>query len=204
MSIATSMPRTAGPLAPEHHRDLALAAERAIPIRSAARVATMNAWITGIIAAMSAPFALFSLTGFVVAVGLSIVAWNEFRGRRRLLRFEPSAATFLAGNQLGFLALIIVYCLWSTYTILIGPNPLVNLLSANSELLAPEDRRLLTSSAELVKYIAIVFYGLVIVLSVIFQGAMAAYYATRRKYVERYVAETPEWIRDLHRTTLPA
>ena len=47
-----------------------------------------------------------------ITLGLSIVAYNEFRGRKRLLNFDPSAATMLGWNQLGLLAMIVVYCLW--------------------------------------------------------------------------------------------
>jgi hypothetical protein len=35
---------------------------------------------------------------------------------------------------------------------------------------------------------------------VVFQGVNAIYYFTRRRHVEAYIAQTPEWIRDLQRT----
>jgi hypothetical protein len=44
-------------------------------------------------------------------------------------------------------------------------------------------------------------YGTVIVLSIIFQGLTACYYFTRRKYVEAYVRETPQWVLDVQRMT---
>ena len=196
-------PQSGGPLTEEHRYELAAATNRLAPIRNAARVATTNAWITGVIAALSWPFAMFSVAGFLVAVGLTIVTYNEFNGRRRLLEFDPSAATSLARNQIGFLALIVVYCLWSIYSGLTGDNPIAAALSANSDLLAAEDRQMLAAGGDLWKIFVVGFYGTVILLSVIFQGANALYYATRRKYVQRYIDETPEWIRDLQRTTLP-
>ncbi len=184
---------------------MALAADRAIPVRNAARVATFNAWVTGIIAAMSAPFALFSVVGFLVAAGLCFVAWNEFRGRRRLLEFDPAAATILAWNQLAFLTLIVTYCLWAIYANLAGDNPLLKELAANPDLKAIGiDNDFVTSGGQLFKLFIVGFYGLVILLSVIFQGANAIYYATRRKYIQTYISETPDWVRDLHRATLPA
>jgi uncharacterized membrane protein YukC len=39
------------------------------------------------------------------------------------------------------------------------------------------------------------FYSLLIVVSVLAQGAMAFYYFTRRKHVESFNRNTPEWIR---------
>ena len=204
MTTATILPRSDGPLTAEHRQELALAADRVTPIRKAARVATFNAWVTGIIAALSLPFALFSVEGFLVAVGLALVAYNEFRGRRRLLEFDPSAATLLAANQLGFLTLIVVYCLWSIYTGLTGDSPVAAALAANPDLFSGGDADVSALGNNLYKLVVIGFYGTVIVLSVIFQGLNAVYYITRRKYVQKYVAETPEWIRDLHRATVPA
>jgi hypothetical protein len=168
-------------------------------------VASFNAWVTGIIAALSLPFALFSLSGLLVAVGLCAVACNEFRGRRRLLDFDPSAASILAWNQFGFLTLIVVYSVWATYAGLTGGNVFAKELAANPDLSALGfDSDLISSGDALYKSVLVAFYGTVIVLSVIFQGATAVYYATRRKYIQRYVAETPAWVRDLHRATYPS
>jgi hypothetical protein len=204
VTTATILPRSDGPLTAEHRQELALAADRVTPIRKAARVATFNAWVTGIIAALSLPFALFSVEGFLVAVGLAIVAYNEFRGRRRLLEFDPSAATLLAWNQLGFLTLIVVYCLWAIYAGLTGDSPFAAALAANPELFGGDNGDLTVWGDNLYRLCLVGFYGTVIVLSVIFQGLNAVYYITRRKYVQKYVAETPEWIRNLHRATVPA
>lgn len=167
-------------------------------------MASTNAWITGVIAALSWPFAMFSVLGFLVAVGLTVVTYNEFTGRRRLLECDPSAATSLALNQLGFLAMIVAYCGWSIYAVLVGDNPVAAALSANSDLLANQDRNSVAALGDIIKFGISGFYVLVIVLSVIFQGGMAYYYATRRKYVQKYVDETPKWISDLQRATLPA
>ena len=103
------------PLTAAHRRELAAARDRSKVIRKAARVAAFNGWTTAAIAALSAMFLLFDRSGWAIAMtlGLSIVAYNEFRGRKRLLNFDPSAATLLGWNQLGLLAMIVVYCLWS-------------------------------------------------------------------------------------------
>jgi hypothetical protein len=39
------------------------------------------------------------------------------------------------------------------------------------------------------------FYGLVILLSAGCQGGMALYYFSRRKHIETFNAQTPEWVR---------
>src|SRR5262245_51189261 len=172
-SNSTAAPQSGGPLTEEHRYELAAATNRLVPVRKAARIASTNAWITGVIAALSWPFAPFSVVGFLVAVGLTVVAYNEFNGRRRLLEFDPSAATSLARNQVGFLALITAYCLWSVYVVYTGANPVAAALTANSDLLAAEDRKLLAAGGDVIKLAMVGFYLLVIFLSVIFQGGMA-------------------------------
>ncbi len=189
----------AGPLTPEHRHELTLAQERARPIRRAARVASFNAWATGILAALSAPFALFSVTGLLVTVGLAAVAYNEFRGRRHLLAFDPAGANILGWNQLGLLTMIIVYCLWMIYTGLTGADSFATELRA-----IPDFEAALGSPdqfGDLYRVMVFAVYGTVIVLSLVFQGLNALYYFTRRKYVEAYVRETPPWVVDLQRTT---
>jgi hypothetical protein len=193
---------TIGPLTLEHRQEFALARQRAKTIRKAAAIASFNAWATALVAALSVPFAFFSWSGLVTTVALCLVAGNEFRGRRRLLQFEPSAAAILGWNQLGLLALIVAYCVWSMYTSLHGAGSVTAQLEAFSDV----DSALgaLDGVDALVQHLVVVLYGSVIVLSIVCQGLNALYYFTRRKYVETYVAETPAWIRELQRSTLSA
>ena len=192
-----------GPLTPEHHHELMLAGERARPIRRAARVASFNAWATGILAALSVPFTLlfFSFSSLLVTAGLAVVAYNEFRGRRQLLAFDPAAAKTLGWNQLGLLGLIIVYCLWSIYTGLNDAGALAAELQSMPDLQAS-----LGSTDQLdslYRLIVVGLYGTVIVLSIVFQGLNALYYFTRRRHLEAYVRETPAWVIDLERAKHP-
>ncbi|MBI2477744.1 MAG: hypothetical protein HYV60_03575 [Planctomycetia bacterium] len=199
MSVATLVEPISGPLDTEHHQELALANERSKKIRKAAGVAAFNGWMTGIFAVTSAPFAPFSIAGFLVTVGLGIVAYNEFQGRKRLLRFDASAARLLGWNQVGFLTMIIVYCLWMMFTGLTGAGPFAAELEAN-----PELRQVLDGVDGLdyiYKLIVVAVYGSVIVLSALFQGWNAYYYFGRRKHVEDYVRETPAWVIDVQRAT---
>ena len=168
-------------------------------IRKAAGVARFNGWSIGLFAALSAPFALFSLAGFLITAGMALVAYNEFRGRRRLLQFDEGAAAFLGWNQVGFLALITVYCLWMLVTGLTGESPFIAELKAN-----PELGQVLGSPDQLesiYRGLVIVVYTAVIVLTAIFQGGNALYYFTRRKHVTAYVQKTPGWVLDLQRLT---
>jgi hypothetical protein len=190
-----------GPLTADHRRELSTARDRSRVILKTARVAAFNGWTTAIIAAASAPFSFTSPVALALTVGLAFVAFNEFRGRKRLLNFEPSGASLLGWNQILFLAMITVYCLWMLYTNLNDAGAVNDELKGYVDL----DAALGSSGgfASLYKQIVGIFYGGVIGLSALFQGGTAFYYFSRRRHVEEFIAETPAWVRDVQRNTLP-
>ena len=96
-------------LTPELELELRDAKERAGSFLGAAKVAAFNGWSVGFFAVVSILFGLFSLTSFLVGVGLAFVARNEFIGRARLRSLDQSGLELLWRNQLGFMALIIAY-----------------------------------------------------------------------------------------------
>lgn len=190
------------PLSVTHRRELSAARDRAKTIRKAARVAGFNGWTTAAAAAFSAMFLLFDRSPGAIAItlGLSIIAYNEFRGRKRLLNFDPSAATMLGWNQLGLLAAIVIYCLW----MLSGTS--AEAAKAMTEFNSASQRELLSMAGDwegLYKTASLAMYGGVIVLSVLFQGGNALYYFTRRRHVEDFIAETPQWVRDVQGGSIP-
>ncbi|HEX2475431.1 MAG TPA: hypothetical protein VHK01_11825 [Lacipirellulaceae bacterium] len=189
-----------GPLTAQHHRELAQARQNAKAINKAARVANFNGWATAIVALLSAPFALFSISGALVFIGLSVIAYNELRGRNRLLQFDRSAATFLGWNQLALLAIIVIYCLWAIQ------SNFSEAKAVTAELGAYADVQAVLGSPEqiekLAREVVLLFYGSVIAASVVFQGLTALYYFSRRKHIDAYIAGTPEWIRQLQSSVL--
>ena len=191
------------PLSATHRRELSTARDRAKTIRKAASVAAFNGWTTAIAAALSAMFLLFdrSVTAMAITVGISIVAYNEFRGRKRLLHFDPSAATLLGWNQLALLAMIVAYCLWSLYGSLGEAGTMATDLKAYAELDSVVGAA--GGFAGLYKTITLAVYGGAIGLSALFQGGNALYYFTRRQHVDDFIAETPQWVRDVQGGSIP-
>jgi len=186
-------------LSPEQHQQIATAQGSAAKVRRAAAVAGFNGWATAILAVCSAPFALFSFSGFLVTAVLALVAYNEFRGRRRLLQFDDHAPAFLGWNQVGLLATIILYCFWMLFVGLTGEGPFAAELAAQ-----PELAQVLGSVDELddvYKLVLIAVYATTIVLSILFQGLNAAYYFSRGKHLSEYLKNTPDWVLDLQRMT---
>lgn len=182
------------PLTDQQQQELANARQRGKKIQCAAGVAAFNGWSIGIFAALSTPFALFSLPGFVLVVGMAAVAYGEFAGRRALLRFEPSAATRLGWNQLALLGLIVAYCVWMTLSGLASEGPFSAEMAAKPELqevLGPAE-----AFDQTYRLVLVGFYAVVVALSAIFQGGNAWYYFSRRRHLVAFARQTPDWVLD--------
>jgi len=185
----------------EQLNQLAQAKLRAKKVRRAATVATTNGYLLSVfsggsflLAAVSLLFGEFNVVGLVMGVGLALVAWNEFRGRAMLRRFEPRGCRVLGWNQLGLMALVIGYAAWMLARALWGANPYAELMTDDAALAGP-----LGSMGQLYETVALAVYGGLIAGTLIFQGLNSLYYFTRRKHVEAYLSETPEWVVELQR-----
>ena len=142
----------------------------------AAKVAGFNGWALGGFAALSLLSGLSSMTVLTVGLGLAIVAWNEFRGRKMLRRFDPRGPRLLGRNQLGLMALLVGYGLWGIYMGLTGTTELTALLKELEPVFGP--------IGHLQRSLTLAVYGGVILLSIIFQGLNALYYFTRAEHVQ--------------------
>jgi len=185
------MADTTSPLSAEQQEELREANERVGSFLGAAKVAAFNGWSVGFFAAVSILLGLFSLTSFLVGVGLAIVARNEFVGRRRLRALDPSGLELLWRNQLGFMSIIIAYCLWSIFRPFVVPDSQMTVLT---ELLGD-------GVDELLQSLTLILYGAFIVATAIFQGLNAYYYFVRAARIRDYVRSTPPWVLDLQRST---
>ena len=177
-------------LSPEQRRELEDARDRARKILVAGKVAAFNGWTIGIFAALSFLFGLGSPVVMVLALALGAVAWNEFRGRTLLRRLDPSAGLLLGRNQLGLMALIVAYCLWSIWRAKAGPP--------DPEMEQLQD--LVGVGSDLIEQLTVILYVSVIAATAIFQGLNARYYFRRVGMTEAYLSETPPWVVDLQRS----
>jgi hypothetical protein len=139
-------------------------------------------------------FGEFDIIGLGMGGGLALLAWNEFRGRAMLRRFELQSCHALGWNQVILMTMVIVYSAWMIGTALWGPGVYDEAIAAESTLAGP-----LGSINDLYKMIAIAIYGGLIVGTLLFQGLNALYYFTRRKHLEAYLSETPQWVLELQR-----
>jgi hypothetical protein len=126
----------------------------------------------------------------LMGAGMAVVARNEFRGRDGLRRFDVEAPALLGRNQLAFLGLIVLYCLWSMTQAVANPITDISGLEAIKE-----------EFGDIVTQLTLLVYGLVMVMTVIFQGFIARYYFGRTRLIKDYLSSTPEWIVEIQRTT---
>lgn len=179
------------PLTPEQQQEVREAKERAASFLGAAKVAGFNGWTIGFFAAVSILFGFFSLTGLIVGIGLAVVARNELAGRRRIRELDAGGLELLWRNQLGLMALIVLYCVWSMYRAVSAPDPQIAELS---EVLGE-------GTGDLIRSLTLTLYGAVIVATGIFQGLNARYYFVRVARMREYLRLTPGWVLELQRTS---
>ena len=189
--------------APIGEGELALirqAVARRRKVKRAAGVARGSAIVTLAIGLAALPFVVVSpsLSGLVAVAGIIAVGVREWMGYGKMRRADPGAARHLGWNQVALLGVITFYCLMEMASF--SPE------EVKTAALSPEVRSQLTAlpgmAAEIDKmietwapYAVYGFYSLVILLSVGFQGGMALYYFTRRKPIESFNRDTPEWVR---------
>lgn len=177
-------------LTPEQLSALEDARERAKGILSAAKVAAFNGWTIGIFAALTVLLGLTSPLLLALGAGMGVVARNEFRGRSLLRAFDAQGPRLLARNQFGFMALVVAYCTWSLLRTYTNPDPQWAQLQELAGL-----------EAGYIQGLAAWGYGAAILLTVLFTGLNARYYARRTAMLERYLEETPTWVVQVQRSS---
>lgn len=186
--VAGSEPSS--PLTEADYVTLRQAAAAYRPVRNAARVAHISAMTILAIAALSALSTVFSpgLTNLVSTAGLAIIGYLEYAGAQKMKVGLPAAASHLGWNQVIFIALICIYC--------VG-----RMLDAD-DYLSAESRSQLSQVPELAAQLSSLLpavvkgtYALVMGVSIVAQGSLAAYYFSRRKHLESLQYCVPAWVR---------
>jgi hypothetical protein len=195
-------PQPLGQTGPLSEKDFILvrqAANRRVGIARCAGRAKVSSNITLIIGFLALVLVPVwpSWDGAMIAVGLCVVGFVERFGAGRMRQADPGAARLLGSNQLALLGLIVLYCLIQMITF--------SSERAKAEVISPETRSQLNGMPEITRSLDATierwaplanygFYGLVIVLSAVFQGGMAVYYFARRRQLAEFHSQTPPWI----------
>ncbi|MEO0474846.1 MAG: hypothetical protein AAF085_02585 [Planctomycetota bacterium] len=185
---------SADPLSPEHREQLGRARQLRAKLRRTTKVASFNAWSFAILGGLSLPLAILSPWSLLAAVLLGGLAWNEFRGRKQLLRLDPRGPKTLGTNQVICCTLIAGYCKLKIIATLTGPG-----IYATAIEKYPELADMLEPLEELMQLIMLATYAIVLIVGVGVQGLTAWYYFSRSKHLRAYLEQTPDWVRELDR-----
>jgi hypothetical protein len=166
--------------------------QRAKKVKLAVVVARTDGGITATFGVVGLLSFCFGWVGPVLGVLLLALAFNSFRCAGKLNRFDVRAPGMLAMNQIYLAAVIIAYALYQLYAGLAGGDA-ASLKQLEELGMSGAD------IADMMRSVTKLIYGLLIAGTVVAQGLTAMYYASRRKYVEAYLKETPQWLVDLQR-----
>ena len=180
---------TSPQLSEENLRELAVARQSLRKVNRAISVARFDGWTIAIFAAITLLMGFTDPTNIAMALGLGTVAYFELTGAARLRRLDPSAVPMLGFNQFGLGALLTLYALWRIHVELHGGGFLSSLVAED-----PADAQVLGPWMGLGRSLVFGFYGSLIAVAIIGMGGMAWFYFSRRKYLDAYLQNTPQWI----------
>lgn len=191
MSVAGS----ANPLSSEHLQALELAQQRGRKIRRAVKVALFDAWSTAVIAGGAVLFSIFDPSSLIIGIGLALIAWNEFKGAGQLKQLKSGAPRRLMLNQIALGVMIILYSIWSIHHTLTAPSAYAAYNGQVGEMLEPVEN--------LGKLIACCVYFSLMFFALFVQGGTAWFFASRKRHIRNYLAQTPQWILQIQRVAPP-
>ena len=197
--LPTAAAPIGGPgLSPEQLKQISDARLRAKKIRKGVSVALFDGWTIAIFAGLTLLSGLFSIVGLLLGIGMAAAAYIELTQAKKLKQLDPRAPAALAWNQVFLGSILFLYAVYSLWSIFSGHSAM------NSELAKyPELSQFTGDLDQLSKLIGLLVYGTLIAVAVFGQGGTALFYLSRRKHVDAYLRETPQWILDAQRAGMP-
>jgi hypothetical protein len=200
MPAAAAAAAAAPGLSPEQLKQLGDARQRSAKIRKGVFVALFDGWSVAVFAGLTLLGGLVGLSwvGILLGGGMAAAAFVELKAVKRLRALDANVTKTLAWNQVFLGALLFSYAVYSLVLIYTGRTELANQLEAY-----PEMTDMAVNVNEIAKLIGLLVYGTLITVAIVCQGGTALFYLSRRKYIEAYVRETPQWILDAQRAGMP-
>jgi len=181
---------------------MALADQRVKRFAFAHKLAGLNGGGLALFAVIALLSGFFDASSFLVGLALAGLAYAELHGRALLTRFDRRALVVLTFNQLALVVLVCVYALFRISAGMNEPSPLAGLMQQSGDLSGMADfgpssglgpASGLEDISGVYQSAITAFYGLVIAVTVLFQGGCALYYWTRRKHLDEFLEQTPAW-----------
>jgi hypothetical protein len=190
-------------LTPEQLGEIARAKQRGVKVQRAVRVATTDAWITAIFAAGAILTSCGGIDQLAIGIALAFVAYNSFRGAAGLKRFDLAAPGRLAFNQVFLASAIILYAAYEFWLVSTGKSALLQALAGNTSYSGLGDMgQSVDSIRDLIVWALKLTYVLLMLGTIVGQGLTALYYRSRRRLLDDYLHQTPQWVVDLQKAQL--
>ena len=149
-----------------------------------------------------------SWSGLVMGVWMTAAGIVEFIGAQGTAKLKPKALTMLAVNQLLLGLMFAGFGAWWMLALKMGWNT-ADVKSAqqfmgsvSNSLVTVGDAGASTGQINSIAYTAVYWaYGSLVVFGLLVDAPMALYYFYRRRQLEAYLRETPEWIVQMHSIT---
>ena len=185
--------------------ELALAKQRGAKLKRAVGVATTDAWITAIFAGGAILTSCGGIEQILIGLALGYVAFNSFRGAAGLKRFDRSALDKLALNQIVLASAVILYAAFELWLVSSGKSALLKALAGDTkyqDLGLGSAGKMADDMRDIIIFALRMTYLLLILGTILGQGLMALYYRSRRRILDEYLNQTPQWVVDLQKSQL--
>jgi hypothetical protein len=197
------MTQAAPPISAEQMREIEAAEARVKRLKPARTLAAFNGGTLILMAFILCISAFLDPRAWFSALVVGALGFVELHGRTLLLRYDRRALSILAGNQVALVIVVVIYALVQLRAATDAPSPMAAMLGDDADLAAELGADISHESGDFddLYHSAIsAFYGLVIALTVLFQGGSALYYWTRRKHLDAFLTQTPAWVLDWLKT----
>jgi hypothetical protein len=177
-------------------QQLTMASAAWTKLRKLAAYASFDGWSLILLGALSLVcFGHGSVIDLLLSFALLGTGLFELSSVRQLRRLKPSAITHLAYNQLVLAAALILYSIVSlVQSHGSGGGISLELDQALAQIGASSsDAKDQLSAAVEILCTALMAFALLV------QGGTALYYFSRRKHLQRYLEQTPDWIQQMQR-----
>jgi hypothetical protein len=175
-------------------QQLSLASAEWTKLRRMASYAAFDGWTLTILGGLTLICGGYgSVPGLFISSVLLGTGLFEIHCVRQLRRLNPPSITHMGYNQIALAAGLILYSMVSLIQSRGGamPSEITDAIAAAGGS-TDELKSQLSSAME-------ILYGGVIAFALLVQGGTALYYFSRRKYLQRYINQTPDWIQQMQR-----
>lgn len=178
-------------LSAENLRELQVARQSLRKIRRAVSTARLEGYSIAVFGGLSFLCGIGSISAMLLGAVLTAIGIVEILAAGGVSRLNLKAVRTLTINQLCLALLIVLYAVWNLHAQSTQPAA-----SAFPDLSTSEVQDLGemgASAMDISHELMMLLYGSLIVAA-IGEAGMAAYYHSRGRHLQRYLAETPAWI----------